>query len=203
MVHYSDSLSLNVSKTDTILFSKIPSIVKITDSFLATLPLSNKITTLGITIDSIMKYDSHILNVIRTANFYLYNIHKARAKLSFDITKSLIYSLVFSRFDYCNSLFVFVPDNIMIKFEKIQRRAVRVLYKIKNNINTNTGSNYISISHIMLTLGWLRYRDLCWYNSYFHMLYHIIHNVIPLFVTVYRVSTIVETYNHHPARLLY
>ena len=49
----------------------------------------------------------------------------------------------------------------MIKFEKIQRRAVRVLYKIKNNINTNTGSNYISISHIMLTLGWLRYCDLC------------------------------------------
>ena len=47
----SNSLSLNVSKTDTILFSKIPSIVKITDSFLATLPLSNKITTLGITIE--------------------------------------------------------------------------------------------------------------------------------------------------------
>ena len=42
-----------------------------------------------------------------------------------------------------------------------------------------------------------------WYNSYFHTLYHKIHNVIPLFVTVYRVSTIVETYNHHPARLLY
>ena len=94
-----------------------------------------------------MKYDSHILNVIRTANFYLYNIHKARAKLSFDITKSLIYSLVFSRFDYCNSLFVFVPDNIMIKFEKIQRRAVRVLYKIKNNRNTNTGTTFIYITY--------------------------------------------------------
>ena len=47
----------------------------------------------------------------------------------------------------------------MIKFETIQRRAVRVLYKIKNNRNTNTGSNYIT--NIMLTLGWLRYRDLC------------------------------------------
>ena len=55
-----------------------------------------------------MKYDSHILNVIRTANYYLYNIHKARAKLSFDITKSLTYSLVFSRFDYCNT-FCFCP----------------------------------------------------------------------------------------------
>ena len=43
----------------------------------------------------------------------------------------------------------------MIKFEKIQRSAVRVLYKIKNDRNTNTGSNYISISNIMLTLGWL------------------------------------------------
>ena len=101
-----------------------------------------------------MKYDSHILNCIRTANFYLYNMHKARAKLSFDITKSLINSLVFSilkiyRFDYCYSLFVFVPDNIMITFEKIQRRAVQVLYKINNNRNTNTGSNYIFILHIM------------------------------------------------------
>ena len=108
-----------------------------------------------------MKYDSHILNVIRSDNFYLYNIHKARAKLSFDITISLINSLVFIRFDYYNSLFVFVPDIIMIKFEKIQRSAVRVLYKIKNNRNTNTGSNYISISNIMLTLVWLRYRDIC------------------------------------------
>ena len=49
----------------------------------------------------------------------------------------------------------------MIKFEKIQRRAVRVLYKIKNNRNTNMYSNYISISNIMLTLGWLIYRDIC------------------------------------------
>ena len=48
----------------------------------------------------------------------------------------------------------------MIKFEKIQRRAVRVLYKIKNNINTNTGSD-IYLYHILITLGWLRYRDLC------------------------------------------
>ena len=39
-----------------------------------------------------MKYDSHILKVIRNANLYLYNIHKARAKFSFDITKSLINS---------------------------------------------------------------------------------------------------------------
>ena len=83
-----------------------------------------------------MKYDSHILNVIRTANFYLYNIHKARAKLSFDITKSLIYSLVFSRFDYCNSLFVFVPDNIMIKFKGelfefyIKLRIIQILIRV-------------------------------------------------------------------------
>ena len=42
-----------------------------------------------------------------------------------------------------------------------------------------------------------------WYNSYFHMLYHIIHNVIPLFVTVYRVSNIVETYNHPPPPRVY
>ena len=133
----SNSLSLNISKADFILFSKIPSIVKITDSFLATLPLSNKITTLGITIDSIMKYVTFLMLFV-----LLVFIYKIYIRL---VLNSPLKSLNFSRFDYCNSLFVFVPDNIMITFEKIQRRAVRVLYKIKNNRNTNTGNNYISI----------------------------------------------------------
>ena len=37
--------------------------------------------------------------------------------------------------------------------------------------------------HIICDL--IPFNVIVWYNSYFHMLYHIFHNVIPLFLTVY------------------
>ena len=37
--------------------------------------------------------------------------------------------------------------------------------------------------HIICDL--IPFNVILWYNSYFHMLYHIFHNVIPLFLTVY------------------
>ena len=43
----------------------------------------------------------------------------------------------------------------MKKFDSIQRRAVRILFKLKRSDLT------ISIHSIMATLGWLQFRDLC------------------------------------------
>ena len=44
--------------------------------------------------------------------------------------KCLIHSLVFSRLIYCCSLLCNLPVNLMYKLERIQRRAIRVLYKL-------------------------------------------------------------------------
>ena len=41
--------------------------------------------------------------------------------------------------------------------------------------------------HIICDL--IPFNVIVWYNSYFHMLYHIFHNVIPLFLTVYIMFT--------------
>ena len=97
----------------------------------------------------------HISNTVRTANYFLHNIGKARSKLTFNLTKSLLHSLVFSRLRYCNSLFINIPQKLMKKFDSIQRRAVRILFKLKRNDIT------ISIHSIMATLGWLKFLDLC------------------------------------------
>ena len=66
--------------------------------FLISLPISNTITTLGFTINNALDYSVHISNTVRTANYFLYNIGKARSKLTFNLPKSLLHSLVFSRF---------------------------------------------------------------------------------------------------------
>ena len=45
----------------------------------------------------------------------------------------------------------------MLKLEKIQRRAIRTLYKLKF-------SSIVSISTLMRSLGWLKFRYLCRYR---------------------------------------
>ena len=77
------------------------------------------------------------------------------------MTKSLIHSLVFSRLIYCSliccSLIYNIPLKLIIKLEKIQRRAIRILYKLKF-------SSIVSISTLMRSLGWLKFRYLCRYR---------------------------------------
>ena len=137
-----NSLSHNMTKTDTIILSRPTYPLIITHHFLLSLPISQSITTLGFTINSHLDYSDHISIMIRNANYFLYNIRKSRNKLTFSITKSLIYSLVFSRLIYCCSLLCNLPLKLMLKLEMIQRRAIRTLYKLKF-------SSIVSISTLM------------------------------------------------------
>ena len=152
-----NSLSLNMTKTDTIIISRPTYPLIITHPFLLALPTSQSITTLGFTINSHLDYSDHISIMIRNANYFLYNIRKARNKLTFSMTKSLIHSLVFSRLIYCCSLLCNLPLKLMLKLEKIQRRAIRTLYKLKF-------SSIVSISTLMRSLGWFKFRYLCRYR---------------------------------------
>ena len=61
---YHNSLSLNMTKTDTIIFSNPSSPLPITHPFLLSLPTSATITTLGFTISSHLDYSPHINNMI-------------------------------------------------------------------------------------------------------------------------------------------
>ena len=95
-----NSLSLNISKTYTIILFRPSSPLNITHPFLLSLPTSQSVTTLGITFDTHFNVTAQIVNSIRTANYYLYNIRKTRNNLNFNLTKYLIHVLVFSRLRY-------------------------------------------------------------------------------------------------------
>ena len=107
-----------MNKTDTIIFSRHSSPLSITHSFLLSLPTSESIITLGFTLTSHLDYSPHINKMIRTSNYFLYNIRKSRYKLTFDMTKCVIHSLVF-RLIYCCSLLCNLPVNHMYKLERI------------------------------------------------------------------------------------
>ena len=73
------------------------------------------------------------------------------------MTKSLIHSLAFSRLIYCCSHLCNLPLKHMLKLEMIQRRSIRTLYKLKF-------SSIVSISTLMRSLGWLKFRYICRYR---------------------------------------
>ena len=70
------------------------------------------------------------------------------------MSKCLIHSLVFSRLIYYSLLLCNLPVNIMYKLEHIQRRAIRVLYKLNF-------ASIVSISDLMRSLGWIKFRYIC------------------------------------------
>ena len=71
---YHNSLSLNMTITDTIIFYRPSSPLSINHPFLLSLPSSQSIKTIGFTITSHLEYSPHINNMIRTVNYFLYNI---------------------------------------------------------------------------------------------------------------------------------
>ena len=103
-----NSISLNMTKTDIIIFARPCSPLSITHHFLLSLPTSESITILSFTISSILDYSPHINNMIRTANYFLYKIIKSRYKLTFTMNKCLIHSLVFSRLVYFYIYFIII-----------------------------------------------------------------------------------------------
>ena len=80
--HNSLSLSLNMTKNDTIIFARPSYPLSITHPFLLSLPIYESINTLCFTITSHLYYSPHINNMIRAANYFLYNIGKYRYKLT-------------------------------------------------------------------------------------------------------------------------
>ena len=118
---------------------------------------SQSATILGITFDTHFNVTAQIVNSIRTPKYYLYNIRKTRNMLTFNFTKCLIHALVFSRLRYCCSLFTTLPLNLLHRLETIQRRAVRILYKLNRR-------TMVSISSLMHSLGWLKFRLVCKYR---------------------------------------
>ena len=70
---------------------------------------SPSVRNLGVTLDSTLSLHQHVMNVCRVAYLELRCINSIQNLLSIDTVKTLVFSLVLSHIDYCNSLIVGLP----------------------------------------------------------------------------------------------
>ena len=105
---------------------------------------------LGVTMDSRMTMDRYISSMVSTSSMYLYNIGRIRKYLTRDATKTLIQSLVTSRFDYANSLLYGLPNNTLQRLQRTQNNAARLVTKTKRREH---------ITPVLKELHWLKINE--------------------------------------------
>ena len=81
---------------------------------------SGTIKYLGAWLDQELKMKQHIVNKCRTVMLNIQRIKHLRPLLTEDITQVLVLGLVILHIDYCNSLFVGLPETDISKLQRIQ-----------------------------------------------------------------------------------
>ncbi len=147
----SNSLSLNLTKTEVLLVGP-PTVTKnITDPPKIDLEATSIFPTatvknLGIILDSSLNLDAYISKLSKAAFFQLRRIAKLRSFMSPKDAESLVHAFITSRLDYCNALFSGLSVRSISRLQYIQNSAARMLTYTKRSAH---------ITPILFNLHWL------------------------------------------------
>ena len=89
---------------------------------------------------------SHFNKTCSSAFYYIYNMRRIRKYLSRSVTESLVHAFITSRIDYCNSLLYDLPNSHIMKLQRIQNAAARLV----------TGTpRFCHVTPLLFHLHWL------------------------------------------------
>ena len=91
----------------------------------------SKAKNLGVTLDTCLSMTCQISNTRKNLIFVLKNIAHIRPFLTQNATEKLILSLIFSKIDYCNSLYFGTTSSNIQRLQSIQNNAARLVVNKK------------------------------------------------------------------------
>ena len=86
------------------------------------LVLCQSAENLGVVLDSSLSFRSHIDSIVKTCNFHIRNLYMIKDFVNRKNLVILVHSLIVSKMDYCNSLFIGVPNVILKKVQSVLNR---------------------------------------------------------------------------------
>ena len=107
------------------------------------------IGNLGAVFDPSMNMSAHVSKVVKSANYHLRNIGRIRKYLTTDSARNAVVSLVTSRLDYCNGLLCGITGELILKLQRVQNNAARVITRTKKHDH---------ITPVLNNLHWLPIR---------------------------------------------
>ena len=133
---------------------------------------ASEVKNLGCWFDSKLDMVTHINKIWSTSFLHLHNIRCIRKFLSVESTKLLVHALVINRIDYFNSLLYGLPQTQLVKLQRVQNAAARLICKV---------SRFDHITPVLFSLHWLPVN----YRITFKVLlvtYKAIHGIAPVYI---------------------
>ena len=94
----------------------------------ASIPFSNVVKTLGVTLDAELSMEQHVSAVVRSCFFHIRSLSKVRPYITYKAASSIAVCLILSKLDYCNSLLSGLPQK---RLQAVQNAAARTVMKCK------------------------------------------------------------------------
>lgn len=130
--YLSNGLQLNADKSEVMLLGtayQLREASAITSVSVAgsLLPVTDKMKTLGVILDSRLTFDKHVVSVIQSCNYHAQAIRHIQHLLEPEMIRNLACSLILSRLDYCNSLLHGAPIGVVSKLQRLQNNVARIV----------------------------------------------------------------------------
>ena len=110
------------------------------------IPVSLEALNLGVKLDFQLTFSPQISMIISQSYKQIYNIGQIRKYLAIEDVRTLVQSLVVSKFDNCNSLLYGVSEYEIGRLQKLQNSCARLIHGKKKNE---------SVSALLFDLHWL------------------------------------------------
>ena len=108
--------------------------------------LVSKTKNLGVIFDEALSMEEQIKSVIKSCTFFLYEIRCIKKYTDRNTVKMLVYNLVNTRIDFCNSVYAGLPDYLLRKLQVTLNKGARLIY----------GVSYLDrITPYLIKLHWL------------------------------------------------
>ena len=82
---------------------------------------------LGIIFDSELSFSQHISSLSKSCFCHIRNLRKIRSSIDLPTATTIAVSLIHSKLDYCNSLFLNLPNTQLHKLQSILNSAARAI----------------------------------------------------------------------------
>ena len=86
---------------------------------------------LGVILDNVLSFEQQINKVVKTCYMTIKKLTQIKGFLSQQELQQLVSSDIFSHMDYCNSLYYGINNNLLVKLQRVQNCAARLVSKEK------------------------------------------------------------------------
>ena len=145
---------MNSSKTEYIIFGTNYQLSKLQHQTISVLEdkieASSSMKLLGVNLDGSLSFKNHISNICKICWMNIRKIRTIRQFIDEDTCKTIVQGLITSYLNYCNVLYMGLPDTEMSKLQRVQNAAARLILN---------RSKYDSATEALKSLHWLRIRE--------------------------------------------